>query len=523
MSNTMVRLFNTVRYLKPVQVYYRIFYALRKKIGFSSSQKTSGVRTCEGLKLLTLVYNYTSYANGKFVFLNKEHFFGKEIKEIDWNFNDYGKLWTYNLTYFDFLHQENISKETGLQLIHDFINKIDTIQDGLEPFPISLRGINWIKFLSKYQLDDRKINESLYEQYQMLFNNLEYHLLGNHLLENAFALLYGAYYFKEEAFYRKARKLLVDELKEQVLNDGAHFELSPMYHQIMLLRILECINLLQHNQWKKDELLPYLIVKAELMLGWLDNMTFNNGDIPLFNDSTNKIAPTTDELKKYASELGIVKKENALSDSGYRKFVTDSYELIVDVGNIGPDYIPGHAHSDTFNFELYIKGVPVIVDTGLSTYETNVRRTLERSTQSHNTVMVNETNQSEVWGGFRVAKRAKIIDIKDGKNFVEATHDGYKNIGILHTRKFLTSEDKIVIEDIVSTEDIKAIAYIHLHPDIKPVVDGAVVHIDDIIITMNSDAIEIKEYMYAPEFNKLIPAKVIEIKFSKNLKMELTL
>lgn len=35
---------------------------------------------------------------------------------------------------------------------------------------------------------------------------------------------------------------------------------------------------------------------------------------------------------------------------------------------IGPDYIPGHAHADTFNYELRIDGVPFIVDTGISTY-----------------------------------------------------------------------------------------------------------------------------------------------------------
>ena len=40
------------------------------------------------------------------------------------------------------------------------------------------------------------INQTLYNHYQLLLNNLEYHLLGNHLLENAFSLLFGAYYFQ---------------------------------------------------------------------------------------------------------------------------------------------------------------------------------------------------------------------------------------------------------------------------------------------------------------------------------------
>ena len=73
-----------------------------------------------------------------------------------------------------------------------------------------------------------------------------------------------------------------------------------------------------------------------------------------------------------------------------------SYELFLDVGNIGPDYQPGHAHSDTFNFELIFKNKPIIVDTGISTYEKNNTRQLQRSTFSHNTVMIGNSEQSEV-------------------------------------------------------------------------------------------------------------------------------
>ena len=86
----------------------------------------------------------------------------------------------------------------------------------------------------------------------ILLDNLEYHLLGNHLLENGFSLLFGAYYFQDENLYKKAKEILEKELNEQILDDGAHFELSPMYHQLMLFRVLDCINLVKHNQWIVD-------------------------------------------------------------------------------------------------------------------------------------------------------------------------------------------------------------------------------------------------------------------------------
>ena len=71
---------------------------------------------------------------------------------------------------------------------------------------------------------------------------------------------------------------------------------------------------------------------------------------------------------------------------------------------LGADYQPGHSHSDTFNFELYVQKFPLIVDTGISTYEKNEIRQKERSTLSHNTVMIGDNDQTKVWGGFRVTK-----------------------------------------------------------------------------------------------------------------------
>ena len=520
--NKIKLLIDTGKYLRFKQIYFRLYYLLRSKVrkilkfqyAYSKDSKSHKI------KMLPSIASLVAYRDNEFIFLNISH---KFKSKIDWNCDQYGKLWTYNLTYFDFLNQKGISESEAIELIDSFIDDMQSIKDGLEPFPISLRGMNWIKFLSTYNINEKKIDDSLYAQYYILLDNLEYHLLGNHLLENAFSLLFGAYYFEDEILYNKSKELLKIELDEQILKDGGHFELSPMYHQIMLFRVLDCINLIKNNQWKDDGLLAFLIVKVEIMLGWLSKITFANGNIPLLNDSTNHIAPTTQQLKEYSLRLRLEKKDVELLDSGYRKFAHSSYELIVDVGNIGPDYIPGHAHSDTFNFELYVKGSPLIVDTGLSTYEMNKRRTLERSTQSHNTVMINRCNQSEVWGGFRVAKRTKIIGIDEDINFVQATHDGYKNnFGILHTRTFTALEDKIIIKDDISgNSETVAVAYLHFYPGLTPEIKEQSVQIGNVRINIDSKNIAIKEYDYAPEFNKRLPAYFIEITFVQKLIMEI--
>lgn len=519
------KLFHTIRYLKMIQIYYRLYYLFRRKL----RQLRGHVYPVSIPSNSTLLLSNSSLFSSdvlkesKFTFLNISHDFDGKI---DWNYMGHGKLWTYNLTYFDFLNQKDISKERGHALIDDFVKEIRLINDGMEPYPISLRGINWIKFLNRHKIKEQKVDDSLYAQYKILMDNIEYHLLGNHLLENGFSLLYGAYYFKEESFYTKAKIIITAELSEQILEDGAHFELSPMYHQIMFFRVLDSIHLIKENHWKDDELLVVLKEKASLMLAWLNNMTFKDGQIPLFNDSANGIAPTTHELNEYAKDLQVKEEPTKLSSSGYRTVKSGLYEMMIDVGNIGPDYIPGHAHSDTFNFELYYRGRPIIVDTGLSTYEKNKRRTLERSTASHNTVELADLDQSEVWGGFRVARRAYITKLSEDENKrIEAIHNGYeKRLDVLHQRRFMYDTHQIIITDFIITDEIvPAIARLHFHPDAQVEIEGDLIRCDDIVIKVTNAALEIKQYQYAPRFNTLEDAKVVEMTFSEQMEIEIRL
>jgi len=518
-------LFHTIKYLRFKQIYYRVYYWLRN--GFYQKEYKKELATqVNPLKWDDSFLNADSYkSNNTFDFLNQPQTFASQI---DWNYNAFGKLWTYNINYFDFLNQQNITTENGLMLIEEYVDKDLILKDGKEPYPISLRGINWIKFLSKYSISNLLINQTLYNHYLILQNNLEYHLLGNHLLENGFSLLFGAYYFKDESLYIQATEILRTELKEQILNDGAHFELSPMYHQILLYRLLDCINLLERNSWKEDGIRSFLKEKALKMLSWLQEVTFSNGNIPMVNDSAFGIAPTSKQLFDYAKKLKLDWQKLELSDSGYRKFNQSNYELLVDIGNIGPKYQPGHSHSDTFNFELYVSSNPIIVDTGTSTYEKNTLRQKERETSAHNTVKIGSYEQTQVWGGFRVAKRAKVNIIKDDVNQAKATHDGYLRLGIRHTRCFTSEASRIIISDTLNKETKhEQIAFFHFHPSISQIqIQKNVVRLlnENIKITFDNQVhIELLTYNYANGFNKREKSQKLEVSFQKNLKTEIEL
>ncbi len=476
----------TVKHLKLMQVFYQVKYRLIKPayVAYDSSdfQVTgSKLRTSPILKLKSVDGN-------SFTFLNLEHVFA------GWNFTDNGMLWAYNQNYFDWINQEGVSEVEGCKWIDRFIMELSYNKVGLEPYPIALRSINWVKFFCQYpECATKERLDALYSQIKLLEKKVEYHLLGNHLLEDAYAIYIGASYFQDAKLLRKAKKLLAAQLKEQVLTDGAHYEQSPMYHCILLDRLLDCINI---------NTTPALEQYASRMLGHLESIVWSDGSIPLLNDSANGIAPISQQIFDYAKRLGIEWHSIPMKESGYRKLVNGGFEAVVDVGNITASYQPGHTHADSLNYELRIAGKPFVVDTGISTYNKTERRQLERSTVAHNCVSVCGKDSTEVWGGFRVGRRCKTSIIKDNNILIEAIHDGF---AMPCKRRIEMRDGMFSVDDWYEGE---AVSYIHLvaEADEKRIkVEGA-------------KELEIKPWKYSIEYNRFIEGKVMEIKFQGHCK-----
>ena len=518
------RYYHTIRFLKIQQLIYLLRNRTKKHLAFrhNRSHKTMIYKPGNTLQLASFIVKPTSFSGkNTFTFLNLDADFA------GWEDKRQGALWLYNLNYMDFLLQKNITFEEASYWINSFIEVLPLNRPGMEPYPTALRGINWIKCISRYRelipaQELQKWDSSLYSQYLCLYGNLEYHLLGNHLLENAYSLLWGGLYFQEGKFYEKAVWLLTQELNEQILPDGAHYELSPMYHEILLDRLLDCINALKYNERFEGQeyVISFLEEKARLMLSWLNAIIYKDGTIPLLNDSAYGIAPTSKELFAYAKRLDLQWSVHKLKESGYRKFVSGPFEMVLDVGNIGPDYIPGHAHADTFNYELRIDGRPFVVDSGISTYEKNERRQYERETRAHNTVLVNGKSSSEVWGGFRVAQRAKITGLKEDKYCITACHNGFRESGVEHQRIFNMNDKEIMICDsLLPISGKNGINLIHLHPDIR------IISVNNDSIKTNlaifnfygTDEIWIEDCEIAFEYNKRVATKRIGIAFTNQM------
>jgi uncharacterized heparinase superfamily protein len=515
------KIYRTIIFLKFNQLYYQIKYRLATTHNLAYYQIASGSINWESIKF-NLKLPQTTYATDQqeFDFLNLKKRFEPSI---DWNYQAFGKLWNYNLQYFYFLQQDNLPDETKFSWLIDINNWLKDGRLKLEPYPVSIRLMNVIRYLSDKKKPDAQIIEDSYAQLSYLNNNIEYHLLGNHVLENAFALLMGGVFFKKESWIKRAKKILFKELNEQILNDGGHFELSPMYHQIVLFRLLELIDWYANCSVIDDNLLKLLKQKSEQMLSWLQQITFENGDIPHFNDSANGITYTSTELFNFADKLGFTDvKRLTLSGSGYRKIVKNRYECLIDVGDIGPSYQPGHGHADALSFILYVDNKPLFIEAGTSTYQIGEIRNRERATCSHNTVDINGNSQSEVWSGFRVGKRANVKITKDQDDALIAAHDGYKReYNAIHQREFDFKNYQVIIKDTITTSmDIFTNAYFHFHPDCQVVQqpDKSIIIDTAVILQINNAySYELKKFKYSTGFNQYRTSVYLIVQFQDYL------
>ncbi|MFH1028096.1 MAG: heparinase II/III family protein, partial [Pseudomonadota bacterium] len=208
---------NTLRYLRPVQIYGRLWHNIyRPKPDLKPPPE---LRTPSGI-WCTPAAKYPSFTPPtRFRLLNEDH---EIVSAADWNRPAWNKLWLYNLHYFDDLSAGGADErlDAHYALIRCWIAENPPgIGNGWEPYPLSLRIVNWIKWLLAGNKPDCEALASLAVQARFLNKRLEYHLLGNHLFSNAKTLVFAGLFFagpEADAWLAKGWKVLADEIPEQV-------------------------------------------------------------------------------------------------------------------------------------------------------------------------------------------------------------------------------------------------------------------------------------------------------------------
>lgn len=524
--------YHTLRHMRATQISSRIAQRFQRPVVIT--RPAPPLRPKIGAWVTPPLREPRMLAPNHFRFLNRE----RELTfPAGWNEAGADQLWVYNLHYFEDLIARDADerREWQRELIARWVRENPPFEGrGWDPYPLSLRIVNWIKWSLAGETLAPEVLDSLAGQTRYLSQRIEYHLLGNHLLANAKALIFAGRYFDESEwsttgitlFLRETDKFLSGSRADQILADGAHFELSPMYHSLILEDVLDLVNVVQTYSGKADGIWSDL---ANRMRPWLAAMCLPDGQISLFNDAAFGIAPELADLEAYATRLGLPATSTPpeglthLAESGYVRLQRGEAVAIADVGEIGPAYIPGHGHADVLGFEFALGVQRIVVNSGTSVYYGNDRqRELERSTAAHNTIEVDSVSSSELWGNFRVARRAHPCHLQVGAEAerlsVECSHDGYRRLPgrVMHRRRFSMDGRSLEVEDWLEGKYKQALARFHLHPDVVVTFRSASefalqAGICRLVFSTDARECRVEESLYHPEFGMSVPNRCLVV------------
>ena len=393
---------------------------------------------------------------GEFNHLNRTHHIGFE--NPDWLSRDLVEsgLWKITLHYHGWAWRMAAAANAGNQdaarlLRHYVLNWIDQCDIAKlgsgnliwNAFAVSTRLSWWIRTLE--ELNEEQTAEigdlpeimiaSMYRQADHLSRHVEWDLRANHVLRDACGLAWAGRYLsgpEADKWLAQATEIAVDQVAEQVLADGGHFERTPMYHLHVMEDVLSLAMLLDNPSAQKQ-----MRDAWQAMAEYLDGVLDPNRNIPLFNDGAHHAVCDPQDMLDLGERIGVTSWPprqacRHFAETGTITWHGDPWTVFFDVGPVGPDEQPGHTHADSLTLDCTFNRQRLFVDPGTYDYCTTERRAYDRSTAAHNTITIDETNSSEVWGIFRVGDRAYPQDVTfthdDDRGEFSAAHDGYKKL-----------------------------------------------------------------------------------------------
>lgn len=347
------------------------------------------------------------------------------------------------------------------------------------PHSVSLRVLNLTRYYGwcvQWESDTeflQLLRRLIFKNARFLANHVEYDVGGNHLIENAVALVTAGVFFQDtDAPWLSTGIDILEETSDQFLEDGGHFEHSPMYHIITLTRYLTVLSLLDESGRTWPEV---LVQTARDGTQFLHSIRPPDGRIPLLNDAVYSEALELETCLEYARRvdpsLSQLPEQESMAASGYFWLGDGEDRLLVDGGRFGPPHLPAHSHNDLFSILLWVGGRQLLTDTGTYHYAPSNRRQYSRSVRGHNTVQVGESEPISLGGQYLAGKRVhpevNYTHTKDYTLF-DGSYRRKKNLKYQHRRRIFGIEDGWLVEDSVTQpSDHPVYQRLHFHPDVE--------------------------------------------------------
>ena len=475
-------------YHRPQQLARRLCYRLRDRFlprySPNFNQKIPGVRF-ESLSRWAewdapgTLTPEEDLSQGKLTLINLSCDLGWPIRWSPSTRSPMPPLWEFHLQYHEYLlglslpQWTDSARSLAQNVVNDWLDRYEHRPDlvAWHPYCISRRFWVWTRLLAEgvpANANRHRWLRSLATQMGWLERRLERDLGGNHLWENARALVAAGVFFKGEhadRWWKAGTELLNSCLAEQLLPWGEHFERSPMYQADLSRGLAELSVVVYARDQKISERLRD--VASRMRAAFLDAIRHPDGSIPLFGDSS------LDGEETRCSYQPLPGRDRSEWVGEYYIHRVADHQLTFDAGNMGPDDLPAHAHADLLGFELSAFGERIIVDSGVHSY-TGPERELLRSTKAHNVLVVNDEELADTWSSFRMGRRGHVLRRDSGRistgRWIVAAHDGYSHLGIRETTRLwlLADEGLWFCVDLAESErSLDVVSLVHWAPSVS--------------------------------------------------------
>lgn len=407
---------------------------------------------------------------------------------VDWSPAEMPLLWQLELNYFHWMPRD-LSWRRARPWVVDWLDHAPRDPRSIcwSPFAVAQRVLRWTRLIRGPWWDEiqddpafTRLLRELYAQCRFLVRRQEHELRGNHLLKTALALYAGGRFFEgaePDRWLRQSRRIIRDELRAQILDDGGHYERSPMYHLMVLVDVVDAFNITPAG----DPFAEQLRRPIKWLYQFADSCSHGDGEIPLFNDSVMDQVPCRSDVLRHAEQACDVRPTGARLDFvahphfGLFRLGDRRSCLWLDAGETRPPFLLGHTHADTGSFELSVGSHRIICDSGVHSYQDPRRRAWDRSTLAHSTVSIAGESSSDCWGRFRVARRARVRSLawsdQGTEQCVTLRHDGFRHLPAApwHERTVEFRAGVYTIRDRVGgrrATDLRCDALLYLGPDV---------------------------------------------------------
>jgi uncharacterized heparinase superfamily protein len=272
----------------------------------------------------------------------------------------------------------------------------------------------------------------------------------------------------------RAMALIEPEIGRLVMADGGCSDRNPSHQLSVLQHLVDIRALLIAGHVDVPEYLQNAVDRVAPMLRFFRH---GDGGLALFNGGFEEQAALIDLVLDQAKAVG--KAPASAPHAGFQRLVGGTTTIIVDCGRPPPPVVAPDAHAGTLSFELSSGTARLIVNCGASTDASGLWRQLMRTTAAHSTLVVKDTNSSEVLSEGGIGRRPDDVACRrnsaQGATWLDVHHDGYvPRFGLVHHRRLYLTADggDLRGEDSLTgglpEQGAPFALRFHLHPSVAP-------------------------------------------------------